>query len=220
MKFTIHLLCALLLLNHSQAQDSIYNPIATVIVTANKLQQRRIESPIAISIVSADLIAKTKASRIDFLLNKVSGVYMPTIGNEQHMMAIRQPISLKGLYLYLEDGIPIRTSGLFSNNALIEINTSAIHAIEIIKGPASALYGAEAIGGVVNFLTKSGTLKPLIELNGQINNLGLKKIDLAWSGPTKKGTWIVNASWSEQKKGPLIIVIFQKKQLALKRILH
>lgn len=186
MKFTVYLSFLLLLLHHAQAQDTAYNPLTTVIVTANKLQQRRIESPIAIALITPEVIAKTKANRIDFLLNKVSGVYMPTIGNEQHMMAIRQPISLKGLYLYLEDGIPIRTSGLFSNNALIEINASATHSIEVIKGPASALYGAEAIGGVVNFLTKSGTSKPVIEFNTQANNLGLKRLDLTLSGPTKK----------------------------------
>ena len=127
--------CFLLVSNNSfgQIQDSNYNPLTTVIVSANKLTEKRTESPIAISLLSQQLIELTKASRIDFLLNKVSGVYMPTIGNEQHMMSIRQPISLKGLYLYLEDGMPIRTSGLFSSNALIEINSSNIHSIEIIK---------------------------------------------------------------------------------------
>jgi outer membrane receptor protein involved in Fe transport len=217
MKFTLYLSCLLLLLHHAQAQDTAYKPLTTVIVTANKLQQRRIESPIAIALITPEVIAKTKASRIDFLLNKVSGVYMPTIGNEQHMMAIRQPISLKGLYLYLEDGIPIRTSGLFSNNALIEINASATHSIEVIKGPASALYGAEAIGGVVNFLTKSGTSKPVIEFNTQANNLGLKRLDLTLSGPTKKGTWIANVSWSDQRKGPMDYSDFSKKAISLKK---
>lgn len=219
MKFIISLICFCLLLTytHAQEQDSSFSPLTTVIVSANKFQQKRRESPIAISLLTADIIEKTKASRIDFLLNKVSGVYMPTIGNEQHMMSIRQPISLKGLYLYLEDGMPIRTSGLFSNNALIEINTPAISSIEVIKGPASALYGAEAIGGVVNFLTKSGTSKPFLELNTQINNLGLKKLDLAWSGPTQKGSWIANASLSDQKGGPIEYSDFSKKAISLKR---
>lgn len=134
-------------------QDTSYKPLATVVVSANKLVEKRIQSPVAISILSSNVVQETKVPRIDYLLNKVSGVYMPTIGNEQHMMSIRQPISLKGLYLYLEDGMPIRTSGLFSSNAFIEINTDAIYSIEVLKGPASALYGAEAIGGVVNILT-------------------------------------------------------------------
>ncbi len=208
--------CFLLVSNNSfgQIQDSNYNPLTTVIVSANKLTEKRTESPIAISLLSQQLIELTKASRIDFLLNKVSGVYMPTIGNEQHMMAIRQPISLKGLYLYLEDGMPIRTSGLFSNNALIEINTANIHSIEVIKGPASALYGAEAIGGVVNILTKSGSAYPTLILNSQLNTLGLKKLETSWSGPTKKGTWIVNGAWADQKNGPIEYSNFSKKAIS------
>ena len=145
--------------------------------------EKRIVTPIAISVLSPKTIEETKAQRIDFLLNKVSGVYMPTIGNEQHMMSIRQPISLKGLYLYLEDGMPIRTSGLFSSNALIEINTSNIQSIEIIKGPASALYGAEAIGGVVNVISSSIAEKPTAFISTQFNTTGYKKIEGAWTGP-------------------------------------
>ena len=74
-------------------QDTSYTQLSTIVVSANKLKEKRIESPLAISILSPKIVDETKAQRIDFLLNKVSGVYMPTIGNEQHMMSIRQPIS-------------------------------------------------------------------------------------------------------------------------------
>jgi outer membrane cobalamin receptor len=167
---------AILLLAYSTVtgQDTSYTQLTTIVVSANKLKEKRIESPVAISILSPKTVDEAKAQRIDFLLNKVSGVYMPTIGNEQHMMSIRQPISLKGLYLYLEDGMPIRTSGLFSSNALIEMNSSNIHSIEIIKGPASALYGAEAIGGVVNILTTPVPSKADAFISTQITNTGFK----------------------------------------------
>jgi len=80
-------------------QDTSYTQLTTIVVSANKLKEKRIESPVAISILSPKTIDETKAQRIDFLLNKVSGVYMPTIGNEQHMMSIRQPISLVAMPL-------------------------------------------------------------------------------------------------------------------------
>jgi len=201
----------------SSGQDTSYTQLTTIVVSANKLKEKRIESPVAISILSAKTIDEAKAQRIDFLLNKVSGVYMPTIGNEQHMMSIRQPISLKGLYLYLEDGMPIRTSGLFSSNALIEMNSSNIHSIEIIKGPASALYGAEAIGGVVNILTTPVPSKNNAFISTQINNTGYKKMDLSWGAPTKTGGWIINAAWTDQKKGITEYSDFNKKALSVKR---
>ena len=198
-------------------QDTSYTQLTTIVVSANKLKEKRIESPVAISILSPKTVDETKAQRIDFLLNKVSGVYMPTIGNEQHMMSIRQPISLKGLYLYLEDGMPIRTSGLFSSNALIEMNSSNIHSIEIIKGPASALYGAEAIGGVVNILTTPVPSKAEAFISTQITNTGFKKLDLSWGAPTKTGGWMISAAWTDQKNGITEYSDFNKKALSVKR---
>jgi outer membrane cobalamin receptor len=191
--------------------------LQTVIVTANKLKEKRIESPIAISVLGKQQIQEAKAVRLDFLLNKVSGVFMPSIGNEQHMMSIRQPVSLKGLYLYLEDGLPIRTSGLFSNNALIEINTAAIQQIEVIKGPASALYGAEAIGGVVNFIHAPRPIKNQLSISNYINNNGLLKTDLVWNKAGKNSGWSVNLSQIGQKNGQLEYSDYTKTALSIKR---
>jgi outer membrane receptor protein involved in Fe transport len=201
----------------ASGQDTSYTQLTTIVVSANKLKEKRIESPVAISILSPKTVDEAKAQRIDFLLNKVSGVYMPTIGNEQHMMSIRQPISLKGLYLYLEDGMPIRTSGLFSSNALIEMNSSNIHSIEIIKGPASALYGAEAIGGVVNILTTPVPSKADAFISTQITNTGFKKLDLSWGAPTKTGGWMISAALTDQKNGITEYSDFNKKALSVKR---
>lgn len=201
---------------NSNAQDTSYKSLSPVIVSANKLKEKRSQAPIAISILSPKIIEETKAQRIDALLNKVSGVYMPTIGGEQHMMSIRQPISLKGLYLYLEDGMPIRTSGLFSNNALIELNSSNVHSVEIIKGPASALYGAEAIGGVVNFLTLPTPIKSTFDLTTQINNTGFKKIDFFGGIPKLNGGWGINASITDQKNGITEYSDYNKKAFSIK----
>ncbi len=198
------------------SQDSSYNQLNTVLVTASKFVEKRVEAPVAISVLNRQTIHETNANRIDFLLNKISGVYMPSIGNEQHMMAIRQPISLKGLYLYLEDGMPIRTSGLFSNNALIEVNTNNIAQVEVIKGPASALYGAEAIGGVVNFITAATPDTTSIQLTSQFNTIGLKKIDLFAGKPTSYGGWNIGVSWAAQEHGPIDYSNYDKKGASVK----
>ena len=205
MKWYTTLVFSILLLSvlFVNGQDTSFSNLTTVIVSANKLKEKRTASPVAISVLNPKMIDEAKAQRIDYLLNKVSGVYMPTIGNEQHMMAIRQPISLKGLYLFLEDGMPIRTSGLYSSNALIEINTSNIHSIEILKGPASALYGAEAIGGVVNFLSTPIPSKTVLSLSSQLNNGGFKKVEAQYGTPTSAGGWMINSSYTDQKNGPV-----------------
>jgi outer membrane receptor protein involved in Fe transport len=70
------------------------------------------------------------------------------------MAAIRQPMTTEPVYLYLEDGVPARSTGFFNHNALYEINLPQAEGIEILKGPGTALYGSDAIGGVVNVSTR------------------------------------------------------------------
>jgi outer membrane receptor protein involved in Fe transport len=82
------------------------------------------------------------------------------LGNEQHSMSIRQPISTNSVYQYLEDGIPIRPLGVFNHNALNETNMNASGGVEVVKGAASSLYGSNAVGGAVNFLTKRPSKTP------------------------------------------------------------
>ncbi|WDF75893.1 TonB-dependent receptor [Mucilaginibacter sp. KACC 22773] len=125
-----------------------------VVVTASREGQARQDAPIAISKINSTQIKDTKATALYQLLNKVAGVYMVDLGNEQHTMAIRQPITYNALYLYMEDGLPIRPTGIFNHNSLYEINMSGVKDIEVIKGPASSLYGSNSIGGAVNFITQ------------------------------------------------------------------
>src|SRR3546814_5098426 len=64
------------------------------------------------------------------LVTGVQTCALPILGNEQHSMSIRQPLSFKSLFLYLEDGIPIRPAGVFNHNALIEMNMAALNSVE------------------------------------------------------------------------------------------
>lgn len=158
-----------------------------VVVSANRESVKRSEAPIAITAISAKTLQDAKPTTLDQVLNKVSGVYMVNLGNEQHSMSIRQPMTTKSLFLYLEDGIPVRTTGLFNHNAILEMNMAAVKNIEVIKGPSSSLYGSEAIGGVVNFITLSPTTVPAARLSFQGNNIGYRRGDLQTS--FTKGKW-------------------------------
>lgn len=152
--------------------------INQVVVSTNRDKRERKEAAIAISTVSPQLLEDTKPTRLDEILNKVTGVYMVDLGNEQHTMAIRQPINYKGLFLYLEDGLPIRPAGVFNHNALLEMNMAALRRIEVIRGPSSSLYGSEAIGGAINFITLRPAAIPTGRIGIQGNNNGYRRVDL------------------------------------------
>lgn len=76
------------------------------------------------------------------------------------MTAIRQPLSTAPLYLYLENGVPTRSTGFFNHNALYEINIPQADNIEVIKGPGTALYGSDAIGGVIDVSSRPAPSTP------------------------------------------------------------
>ncbi len=69
--------------------------------------------------------AKAYSKSVGDIINRIPGVFWIDLGNEQHSMSIRQPISTNAVYQYLEDGIPIRPLGVFNHNALNEKNMNA-----------------------------------------------------------------------------------------------
>lgn len=199
----------------NQLQTVMLTPAASqlqeVVLTANRGEGvKRSEAPVAISSISNKIIQDTRPTTADQVLNKVSGVNMVSLGNEQHQMSIRQPITTRSLFLYLEDGIPIRTSGLYNHNALLEMNMAATKSIEVIKGPSSSLYGSEAIGGVVNFISAAPTAVPVLKVSAQANNLGYKRTDLMSS--VTKGNWgfLLSGYYADKRNGFLEYTDFHK----------
>jgi outer membrane receptor protein involved in Fe transport len=196
------------------AIDPVPSPLQAVVLTANRGEgAKRSEAPVAITTISSKTLQDAKPTTVDQVLNKVSGVNMVNLGNEQHQMSIRQPMTTKSLFLYLEDGIPIRTSGLFNHNALLEINMTATKSIEVIKGPSSSLYGSEAIGGVVNFLTSAPTAVPVLKLSTQGNNVGYKRADLVSSISSGKWGFLLSGYYADKRNGYLEYTDFQKGTL-------
>lgn len=177
------------------------NRLDEVVVSASRTQKRREDVPVAISVITAKVLDEIKPTTIDQALNQVAGVLMIDLGNEQHMMAIRQPISTKSLYLYLEDGIPIRPTGVFNHNALLEMNMAATKNIEIIRGPFSSLYGSEAIGGAINFFTANPTATPTGSFSVRGNDQGYTRMDAKASATFNKTGVYVSGYKSQIKDG-------------------
>jgi len=96
-------------------------------------------------------------------LNRAAGVNVQRGSGQESLIAIRSPVLTGaggcGSFLLLEDGLPLRPTGFCNVNALFEANIEQASAIEIIKGPAVATYGANATHGIVNVL--SGTVSAL-----------------------------------------------------------
>ncbi|MFT3932492.1 MAG: TonB-dependent receptor [Chitinophagaceae bacterium] len=187
-----------------------------VVVSASRIFQKRTEVPVAINTISQQTIADTKANRLDYLVNKVSGVFMVNLGNEQHEMSIRQPMTTRSMFLYLEDGLPIRTTGIYNHNAMLEMNMAAMKQIEIIKGPASSQYGAEAIGGAVNIITQASPAVAEATISLQASNNGYKRTDIQAGNTFGKSGFLLSGYYANRNNGPVDATNFHKTAITLR----
>ncbi|HJS44589.1 MAG TPA: TonB-dependent receptor [Gemmatimonadales bacterium] len=146
--------------------------VGAVVVTATREDAARAEIAANIGVVDSTAIANTRPHHSSEIVNRIPGALVIDLGGEGHTMALRLPINYAPVYAYLEDGIPIRSTGFFNHNALYEINVPAAARIEVFKGPASALYGSDAIGGVVNVLTTAPPATPTAQLFAEGGQFG------------------------------------------------
>jgi len=130
-------------------------PLDTVIVSASREKELLSETPASIGVIGEDAVRSAGATHPQQILSQVPGVAVAVTNGEGHTTAIRQPFTTSPLYLFLEDGLPIRATGFFNHNALYELDLPMAGGIEVTRGPGSALYGSDAIGGIINMLTRS-----------------------------------------------------------------
>lgn len=195
-----------------------------VVISASREAQQRKEVPASISVITTEAISEAKAFGIDQIVNNVPGVIMSTsraASNEQHFMSVRSPISTKSLFLYVEDGLPIRPTAVFNHNALLEMNDLAFSRIEVLKGPASSIYGSEAVGGSFNFLTKNPTQHFSGGIGFQINDLGLTRYSLEVSkyAGDKTGFYL-GTQYIQRQEGPIQYSDYEKFALTFKNTNH
>jgi outer membrane receptor protein involved in Fe transport len=135
-----------------------------VVVSTSREEQTTATTPLSVGVIGEEAIRETRGHHPAELVNRTPGVYVSNFGGEGHATAIRQPITTKAMYAYLEDGVPIRSTGFFNHNALYEINIPQAARLEIIKGPGTAVYGSDAVGGVVSSFTRDPSAGPEAEV--------------------------------------------------------
>lgn len=137
------------------------NDIEVIVVSAAGFEQRMVDAPASISVVTAAELQQKSFTNIAEALSSIPGVDVRNgVGKTGGLN-----IQIRGLpsdyTLILIDGRRQNTSGNVGPNGFGEFSTSflpplsAIERIEVIRGPMSTLYGSDAMGGVVNIITKA-----------------------------------------------------------------
>jgi len=143
-------LCA----NSALAQQ---NTLESVVVTANRKQTELRDVPGSIFAVGADTLETVRHTHISEALVRVPGTWISRGNGQESLTAIRSPVLTGagscGAFQMSLDGIPMRASGFCNVNQMFEANTEQAGTIEVIRGPGSILYGANALHGAINVLS-------------------------------------------------------------------
>lgn len=154
------------------------NLMNDVVVTGTLKEVSKLNSPVPVEVYSAKYFENNKAPSVFEALQNVNGV-RPQLNcsvcntGDIHINGLEGPYTM-----VLIDGMPI-VSGLSTVYGLMGIPSSLIERVEIVKGPASTLYGSEAVGGLINVITKRPLNAPLFSADVFTTSWGEVNTDLA-----------------------------------------
>ena len=143
----------------AQAQDADTVTTENVKVTASRVEQELMDVNMSVSVITAEDIAKSDARTVGDLLKDVPGVRINNDGGQgMKRIKVRGEDTFRTLVMI--DGQKIAEHKSMSGSPML-IDPAMIERIEVIKGPASVLYGSDAIGGAENIITILRRLKAL-----------------------------------------------------------
>ena len=130
----------------------------TVHVTASRVEQELLDVPMSVSVMTSEDIERESGKTIADYLDSIPGVEVQNDGSQGlKRIQIRGESTFRTLVMI--DGQKVSEHKSMSGTPIL-VDPSQIERIEVIKGPASVLYGSDAIGGAVNIITKKGGRKP------------------------------------------------------------
>jgi len=170
------------------------------VVTASRVKEKVKETPATTNIVTNEELEEVKFKNPAEILNRIPGTYTHDFGGESELTSIRVPTHfVNGYTMVLVDGVPTTGYGTGSSGQISELNNRNIDHIEIVKGPASALYGSNAIGGIINIITKDPSPEPEINFWGEYGEYEQLSSGVSASGSGQRVSYNVDVNYKDSE---------------------
>lgn len=139
-----------------------------LMVTATRQPMRTSELVSDVTVIERDDIERSATANIGELLARQPGIEFSQSGSYGATASVFMRGSSAGHTLVLVDGMRVGSATLGQMSSWAQLPLSQIERVEILRGPASSLYGSDAIGGVIHILTRQGdgTFRPNLEIGG------------------------------------------------------
>lgn len=202
MKKSIIAILALTTTHFAFAQDKIKDSLKTnkleeVIVTANKIEQKNIEVPVAVTSISAKTIENSRIVNVADLSGRVPNYLYQELG-----VGFQAIQSIRGIQVFSEN--PAVSTYVDDVNSLDilagGIALTDLERIEVLRGPQSTLFGRNAMGGVVNIFTKKPTNKTSGFASIESGNFALERYTAGFKTPIIKNKLFFGINGLFQKR--------------------
>lgn len=198
----ITVICVLLLCAYGAVAEILDStkvyPIQEVTVHASRMERKLKDLPQKVEIISSDLIKSLPAENLAEVLKRTTNldiVQYPGLSAAIGMRGFSPSAHARSYTLLLIDGKPAGTTNLAT------INLDNVEQIEIVKGSYSVLYGSDAMGGVVNIITKRGGAVPEGHVSAESGSFGYRKWSTDFTGSHGKNlSYGLGYSRQEQTK--------------------
>lgn len=136
--------------------------------------------------IPEERIRITSHQHIHELGLQATGTWISRGSGQEHLTAIRSPVltgpGACGAFLVLEDSIATRPVGFCNVNQLFELNTELAQSVEILRGPANALYGSNGLHGTMNILLPTPGSSPTWQASGEAGPDNFYRGKILWDG--------------------------------------
>lgn len=152
-----------------------------VVVTATRVERQLFETPISVSVAGDREVSESNTSRTPDILSGTEGVLIQKTNAGGGAAYIRGLVGKQ--ILILVDGVRLNNSNYRygPHQYLNTIDPGIIERIEVVRGPASVLYGSDALGGVINVITKRRMGFPKQGDSGWMTQLHAETADRQWT---------------------------------------
>ncbi len=168
-----------------------------IIVTATRLADEQAGSNV--SVIDAQTIQARNPSSVVDLLRDLPGAFVQQSGGRGSVVSLFTRGAKPNFTLVLLDGVkandPTNTRGGSYDFSTLDLND--IERIEFVRGPASAIYGSDAVGGVINIITRRGSDTPDAGLKAEGGSFGYARVAGHVGGPIGGATANLGLSYTD-----------------------
>src|SRR6478736_10047140 len=162
---------------------AVAQPAEHVVITATRLGDD--DTRANVSVLDASQIAARNPASVADLLRDLPGLYVQQSGGRGSVVSVFTRGAQPNFTLVLLDGVkandPTNTRGGSYDFSTLDLND--IERIEFVRGPASAIYGSDAVGGVINIISRRGSDQLQAGLTADGGSFGYARVAGHFSGP-------------------------------------